>query len=173
MSGTGVALIGAGYWGARLARTLAAADDCSLLAVCDVDHARAGEVARLHGGVATTSTSEVMHDGAVGAVVIATPSATHEGLVASALDAGLHVLVEKPLASSSSAAARLGDLATANDLVVVCDQTYRFASAVATVRDAVAGPDFGPLESVQSTRTNHGHSQPDVDVFWDLAYHDL
>jgi predicted dehydrogenase len=173
MAGTGVALIGAGYWGTRLARTLAAADGCELRAVCDVDGVRAGEVARVHGGAATTSPTDVMRDRRIDAVVLTTPSATHEGLVAEALDAGVHVLIEKPLARTSAAAARLGERAAADDLVLMCDQTYRFAPAVATVRDAVAGAAFGPLESVESTRTNQDHSQPDLDVFWDLAYHDL
>src|SRR3954467_3698166 len=95
---TGVALVGAGYWGARLARTLAAADASELRAVCDLDAARARDVAHAHGGVATTSSTAVMFDDTIDAVVIATPSTTHADLVADALDAGRHVLVEKPLA---------------------------------------------------------------------------
>ena len=114
-----------------------------------------------------------MFDDAIGAVVIATPSATHDALVTEALDAGRHVLVAKPLAGSVAAARDVGIRADTAGLVVMCDQTYRFAAGAASVRDVIADPTFGTLTSVESTRTNAGHSQPDLDVFWDLAHHDL
>ena len=114
-----------------------------------------------------------MLDDGVDAVVLATPSATHEALVGEVLDVGRHVLVEKPLAGSPEAASCLAASARASDLVVMCDQTYRFAPASASVRELVTESTFGPLRMIESIRTNHGHGQPDVDVFWDLAYHDL
>jgi predicted dehydrogenase len=135
MAGTiGVALVGAGHWGRRLARTLAATDACALVAVCDIDTSRAREVSDAYGGVATGSSSAAMFDDAIDAVVIATPSATHDALVTEALDAGRHVLVAKPLAGSAAAAGGIGIHADTAGLVVMCDQTYRFAPGAASVR---------------------------------------
>src|SRR6478735_3119319 len=174
MAGTiGVALVGAGHWGRRLARTLAAADACALVAVCDIDPSRAREVSGAYGGVATSSSSAAMFDDAIVAVVVATPSATHDALVTEALDAGRHVLVAKPLAGSAAAARDIGTRADRAGLVVMCDQTYRFSPGAASVRAVITDPTFGTLASVESTRINDRHSQPDLDVFWDLAHHDL
>jgi predicted dehydrogenase len=170
---TRVALVGAGYWGSRLARNLAQDDGCELRFVCDLDATRARLTAATHASVATTSLDDVLADAQVDALVVATPAATHSPLVAAALDAGVHVLVEKPLAGSPVEVRDLADRAHAADRVVMCDQTYRFAAAVPAIRDIVSAPGFGALRTVESVRTNCGHDQPDLDVFWDLAYHDV
>jgi predicted dehydrogenase len=170
---TGVALVGAGYWGSRLARVLAASGGCRLIAVCDIDAVRAHEVADKYGAVRTTSwMAAVTHD-AVDAIVVATPATTHAALVTAALDASRHALVAKPLSCSSLDAARLGARADDLGLVLMCDQTYRFAPALTPIRKLLADPAFGRLQLVESQRINCGHDQPDVDVFWDLAFHDL
>jgi predicted dehydrogenase len=170
---TGVALVGAGYWGRRVARNLAAADGCELRMVCDPRADRARDVTEAFGGVAAGSLDEVLADDEVVAVVVATPASTHAQLVDEVLSASRHVLVEKPLAESVDVAARLATVADGRGLVLMCDQTYRFAPAVASIRDLLADPVFGPVVHVESSRTNLGHDQPDVDVFWDLAYHDV
>jgi predicted dehydrogenase len=173
MAGIGVALIGAGYWGSRLARNLAASPAGSLRWVCDVRPSRAGAVATPFGARATTSLDEVLADPAVDAVVVATPAQTHAGIAAACLEADRHLLVEKPFAGSAAAARVLADLAEARGLVVMCDHTYRFVPAVGVVRELLAADPLGALGSVESVRTNQDHGQPDVDVFWDLAHHDL
>ncbi|HEU5308224.1 MAG TPA: Gfo/Idh/MocA family oxidoreductase [Acidimicrobiia bacterium] len=170
---TGVALVGAGYWGQRLARNLASASGCELRVVCDHHAERARAVVDAFGGMPASSLTDALTDDAVGAVVLATPSATHASLVTEALASSRHVLVEKPLASCAADAALLAARAAERGLVVMCDQTYRFAPAVAAIGARLADPAFGPLMWVESCRTNRGHDQPDVDVFWDLAYHDL
>lgn len=170
---TGVALVGAGYWGRRIARNLVAADGCELRAVCDVDPARAREVAEVHGGVPMASLTAALSDATIDAVVVATPSSTHAALVNEAIGSSRHVLVEKPLAGTPGDAARLAARAADRGRVLMCDQTYRFAPAVVAIRELLADRAFGPVELIESRRTNQGHDQPDVDVFWDLAYHDL
>ncbi|MDQ1431922.1 MAG: hypothetical protein QOF40_2524 [Actinomycetota bacterium] len=174
MTGTArVALVGAGYWGSRLARNLAHDDGCELRYVCDLDATRARITAEARASRATTSIDEVLADRSVDALVVATPSATHAALVGEAIDAGLHVLVAKPLAGSGAAVLGLAQRAEAAEVVVMCDQTYRFAAAVPAIRAILSAPGFGPVRQVDSVRTNCGHEQPDLDVFWDLAYHDL
>jgi predicted dehydrogenase len=168
-----VALVGAGYWGSRLARNLAQADGCELRYVCDLDAARAHSTAEAYASRATTSLDDVLADASVDALVVATPAATHGALVAAAVEAGLHLLVEKPLAGSSAAVLGLAERAQGAGVIIMCDQTYRFAAAVPAIRDIVSAPDFGPVRQVDLVRTNCGHEQPDLDVFWDLAYHDV
>jgi predicted dehydrogenase len=141
--------------------------------VCDLQRASACEVGGPIGAAATTSLMDVLADSAVEAVVVATPASTHRDVVATCLETDRHVLVEKPLAHTANDAQGLGELARARGLVVMCDHTYRFAPAVQVVRDLIAAGMLGRLRSVDSVRANHNHGNSDVDVFWDLAHHDL
>jgi predicted dehydrogenase len=167
-----VALLGAGHWGSRLARNLAAAG-ADLRWVCDVEAARAFAVADRNGARATIALDEALDDPGVAAVAVATPAMTHAEIVRRALEAARHVLVEKPLAGSVGEAVALATLARERGLVVMCDHTYRFAPAVGVIRELIASGELGAIRAVDATRTNRNHAQPDIDVFWDLAHHDL
>jgi hypothetical protein len=95
------AVIGAGYWGPNLARNFKASPDWELAGIVDMDRAQAVRVSAAHGDVAVFESIEELLDGAdVDAVAIATPAHTHHGIGLTALRAGKHVLVEKPLADS-------------------------------------------------------------------------
>ncbi len=115
----------------------------------------------------------MLADPTVAAVAIATPAATHFDLIRAALEAGKHVLVEKPLTSSVSEAVKLAGLAERSGLVLMCDHTYCFTPAVRRIRELIRGGEIGELQFVDSVRINLGLVQPDVDVLWDLAPHDL
>src|SRR6516225_9312719 len=118
MSSTGLAVIGAGYWGPNLVRTALATPALQLEWLCDLDEERAKAVLGRYTTVkATASYEQVLADPAVGAVAIATPAATHFDLVRAALEAGKHVLVEKPLTSSVSDGRKLTELAERSGLV--------------------------------------------------------
>src|SRR6516162_6172845 len=112
MPSIGLAVIGAGYWGPNLVRTAIATPALELKWLCDLDEERARAVLGRYTTVrATASYERVLTDPAVNAVAIATPAATHFDLVRAALEAGKHVLVEKPLTSSLFEAEKLADLA--------------------------------------------------------------
>ena len=103
MSPIGLAVIGAGYWGPNLVRTALATPAIRLEWLCDLDAERARTVLGPYTTVrATDSWDAVLADKAVSAVAIATPAATHFDLVRAALEAGKHVLVEKPLTASAA-----------------------------------------------------------------------
>jgi predicted dehydrogenase len=174
MSPIGFAVIGAGYWGPNLVRTVLATPALQLEWLCDLDEQRARAVLGRYTTIeATTSYEQVLADPAVSAVAIATPAATHFDLVRAALEAGKHVLVEKPLTSSVSEAVKLADLAERSGLVLMCDHTYCYTPAVRRIRELVRGGEIGEVQYVDSVRINLGLVQPDVDVLWDLAPHDL
>jgi predicted dehydrogenase len=145
-----------------------------LVAVCDLDAARAHKVVGPRSTVeVVTSTTDLLARDDIDAVAIATPASTHARLAMAALDAGKHVLVEKPLAASSELARAMVDHAAARGRVLMVDHTFCYTPVVTKIRDLIAEGALGDVLFVDSVRINLGIVQPDVDVFWDLAPHDL
>ena len=170
----GLAVIGAGYWGPNLVRAARATPAFRLQWLCDRDLGRAQAALDAYTPVqATASYDQVLADPEVGAVAIATPAATHFDLVRAALEAGKHVLVEKPLTATVDEGAKLADLARRTGLVLMCDHTYCYTPVVRRIRELIASGEIGDVQFVDSVRVNLGLIQPDVDVLWDLAPHDL
>jgi predicted dehydrogenase len=169
-----MAVVGAGYWGPNLVRNVQAYSGARLRWVCDLDRDRAARVVGPYSTVAVTDTlDDVLDDRSVEAVMIATPARTHLELALACLDAGKHVLIEKPLASSLAEGQKLVAAGEERGLVVMCDHTYCYTPAVRRIRELVRGGQLGDVQYVDSVRINLGLVQPDVDVFWDLAPHDL
>lgn len=169
-----IAVIGAGYWGPNLARNFRASDAWELTAICDLDRERAQRVADAVGGVPITQRlDEVLADPLIDAVAVATPARTHHPIVLAALDAGKHVIVEKPLADERGRGVEMVRRARENGRVLMTDHTFCYTPAVLKIRELVAEGALGDILFVDSVRINLGLIQPDVDVFWDLAPHDL
>jgi predicted dehydrogenase len=174
MEPTGLAIVGAGYWGPNLVRTALATPAVRLEMICDLDKERARAAIGPRSTVQVTDSYEaVLADPDIDAVAIATPAATHFDLVLAALEAGKHVLVEKPLTPSVAEGRKLAELASSSGLVLMCDHTYCYTSAVQRIRQLVVSGEIGDVLFVDSVRINLGLVQPDVDVLWDLAPHDL
>jgi len=169
-----VGVIGYGYWGPNLVRNFVANPDCRVTIVCDRDSDRLGQVQALYPAVRlTVSAQELIDDPEVDAVVISTPVATHFPLALAALEAGKHVLVEKPISSTADQARRLIDEAGKRGLILMVDHTFVYTGAVRKLHELVRTEAFGPVRYYDSTRVNLGLFQPDVNVLWDLAVHDL
>jgi predicted dehydrogenase len=170
----GVALVGTGYWGPNLLRHLLASDDVDVHWVCDLSEDRARRAVGRYAQVeVTTSFDDVLADDRVDAVAIATPASTHATLALAAIDAGKHLLVEKPLASTLADGRRMAAAAAERGVVLMCDHVQCFSPAVQAMRDVVASGELGEIQYVDAVRINLGLIQPDVDVVWDLAPHDL
>lgn len=169
-----VAVVGAGYWGPNLARNFRASPDWELIAICDLDRARAEKLADSLGGVpAVTDLDQLLADPELDAVAIATPAGTHHPVVLAALRAGKHVVVEKPLADSRERGLEMVREADERGLVLMADHTYCYTPAVMKIRELIEEGQLGDILFIDSVRINLGLIQPDVDVFWDLAPHDL
>ncbi|MFN0088924.1 MAG: Gfo/Idh/MocA family protein [Acidimicrobiales bacterium] len=172
--GVTMAVIGAGYWGPNLVRNIAFDPSAELRWVCDLDAARAHKLASTFSGAqATAQIDQVLSDPLVDAVAIATPASTHAELAIRALRSGKHVLIEKPLASSAADAERMIAVAEEEGRVLMCDHTYCYTPAVRCIRQLIDAGELGDVLFVDSVRINLGLVQPDVNVIWDLAPHDL
>jgi predicted dehydrogenase len=170
----GIAVIGAGYWGPNLVRNAVQSRAMQLTAVCDVDLDRARTVVGDYLGVeATSDLAAILENPDVEAVAIATPAVTHVEVAMAAIDAGKHVLVEKPLASSYADGLALVRAAEERGVVLMCDHTYCYTPAVQRIRELVHSGMLGDIQFVDSVRINLGLVQRDVNVLWDLAPHDL
>jgi predicted dehydrogenase len=169
-----IGVVGLGYWGPNLVRVLADRTDVEVAWLCDQDPARVAQLGRRYPGVRTTTELDnVLSDPAVDAVVVATPVFTHYELGRRCLEAGKHVLVEKPLAPSSEAALEMIDLAREQELVLMCGHTFLYSPAVRTIRKLIDRDELGDLFFVSSSRVNLGLHQRDVSVIWDLGPHDF
>jgi predicted dehydrogenase len=169
-----IAVVGAGYWGPNLARNFRSSPDWELVAICDLDRDRAQRVSDQVGGVRVeTDLAVVLADDRIDAIAIATPARTHHDIACAALAAGKHVMVEKPLADTGDRGRAMVDAAASNGLVLMADHTYCYTPAVLKIRELIEEGALGDILFIDSTRINLGLIQPDVDVFWDLAPHDL
>jgi predicted dehydrogenase len=170
----GIGVIGYGYWGPNLVRNFADLASARVQVVSDRRPERLAAAARRYPGIRTTTDSaSLIADPSVDAVVIATPVFHHFDLAMQALREGKHVLVEKPIASSSEQASRMIDEAARRRLVLMVDHTFVYTSAVRAMRELVKGGDLGDVYYYDSVRINLGLFQHDVNVLWDLAVHDL
>ena len=136
MTPIGLAVIGAGYWGPNLVRTALATPGLRLKWLCDLDSGPSHDRARPkhHGTGHRILLTRSSSDPSVAAVAIATPADTHFNLVRAALEAGKHVLVEKPLTSCVADGEKLAALARRSGLVLMCDHTYCYTPAVQRIR---------------------------------------
>ena len=169
-----VGVIGYGYWGPNLVRNFLANPGTHVTMVADLDAGRRATIERMYPTITTVADAEaVIASDQVDAVVIATPLFTHHPLAKAALEAGKHVLVEKPLASSVAECEELERIAAANQLIVMVDHTFVYTGAVRKVRELVTAGRLGRVLYFDSVRINLGLFQPDFNVVWDLAPHDL
>jgi len=168
-----VGVIGYGHFGPNLARCLAATPGVSVTMVSDAREERLAIARRdLPGAWTTVDCTEPLTDPSIDAIVVATPVASHYELARMALRHGKHVLVEKPIAASSAETCRLIDEAARRRLVLMVDHTFVFSGAVRKMQELV-GDGVADVLYYDSVRANLGRVQPDVDVLWDLAVHDL
>jgi predicted dehydrogenase len=170
----GVAVVGAGYWGPNLVRNFQASSMFRLNWLCDLDEARARHVLGSYSTVRTTARlSDVLNDDGTDCLAVATPPGTHHDVATAAIEAGKHVLIEKPLAATYAEGRAMVQAAEQRDVVLMCDHTYCYTPAVGKIRELVHGGVLGDVHFVDSVRINLGLVQRDVDVLWDLAPHDL
>lgn len=169
-----VAVIGYGYWGPNLVRNFVENPDTEVVMVADMQSNNLERVTSRYPTIQTTTDADnLFNNKAVDAIAIATPVHTHYQLALKALQAGKHVLVEKPIASSSAEVQQLIDEAQKRNLTLMVDHTFVYTGAVRKISELVRSGEIGDVYYYDSTRINLGLFQHDVNVIWDLAVHDL
>jgi predicted dehydrogenase len=169
-----VGVVGCGYWGPNLIRNLRQSSECHLKVLCDMSESRLNHMRRLHPEVATTSRFEdILNDGELDAVVIATPVRAHYEMAKAALSVGKHVFIEKPMARTEAEADELVNLAERKGLVLMVGHTFLFSPAVRRMKEIIDAGDIGEVQYVSARRLNLGLFQKDINVAWDLAAHDI
>jgi predicted dehydrogenase len=170
----GVAVVGYGYWGPNLVRNFANTEGAQVIAVSDLDAAKLSSSKRRHPGIITTTEfRDLLTNSHIDAIVIATPVHTHFELALTALRAGKHVFVEKPLAQSSEQVSRLIEEADRRNLILMVDHTFLYTPAVQKIRQLVVDGSLGDIYYYNGIRASLGLFQSDVNVLWDLAVHDI
>jgi predicted dehydrogenase len=169
-----VAIIGFGYWGPNLVRNFSSVADCKVKYVCDFRAERLAVVNKQYTSVTTTNDFEaVLNDTEIDAVVIATPVFTHFDLAKKALLKGKNVLIEKPMTSTSAEAIELFELSKKMGKLLMVDHTFLYTGAVQKMKQLINDGSIGNVKYFDSTRINLGLFQPDINVLWDLAPHDI
>jgi predicted dehydrogenase len=166
-------VVGYGYWGPNLVRNVLERPELEFAGLCERDPERgAAFLSRYAGHPVCRHLNEILVDDTIDAVVVATPPRTHHGIVRAALEAGKHVLVEKPLATTSADAIDLIELAARTGRTLMPGHTFVYSPPVNKVKELIDANVLGEVYFVTSSRMNLGKYQPDG-VICDLAPHDL
>ena len=169
-----VAIIGYGYWGPNLVRNFNELENARILYCCDLREERLQEVKNKYPSIeVTTDYNEVLKSKKVDAVIIATPVTSHFSLAKQALLSGKHVWVEKPMTQNSREAKELIDLAREKGRIIFVDHVFLYTEPVKTVKKIIDSRKLGKIYFFDSVRINLGLFQPDTNVLWDLAPHDI
>ena len=171
--GIRVGVVGVGYWGSRHVRVLRSTTGAAAVVGVDQRFAQIGDGRREpeHGIAAYADLEDAL--ARVDAVVIATPPSSHAALALKAIAAGKHVLIEKPMATTTQQARRIVDAAAAAGVVLMPGHTFEHNAAVHKLRDLVREGQLGRLFYLDCARLNLGLYQSDVNVIFDLAPHDI
>ncbi|WP_033341351.1 Gfo/Idh/MocA family protein [Catenuloplanes japonicus] len=171
---SGVALIGFGYWGPNLARNLQNHAGARWRYLVELSPERAARAQQLYPQVKVVSDLDVvLNDPEVTAAIVATPAATHTPLTRRLLDAGKHVMVEKPLALSTEDAASLATQADAAGRVLMVGHVFEYVPAVLEMKKIIDAGEIGDLLYLHSQRLNLGRIQSDVNAFTSIGPHDV
>ena len=169
-----VGVVGCGYWGPNLIRNFRSLPGCNLKVICDTDLERLAALRRTYPDVLGETRYERMIRGnLLDAVVVATSVKHHFAMAKSALQAGKHVLVEKPMAATSGQCEELIDLARQRGLTLMVGHTFLYSPAVRKIKEIVDRGDLGRIRYICARRLNLGLCQKEINAAWDLAPHDI
>lgn len=169
-----IGLIGYGYWGRHLARNFYQYNGTKLVMCSDLLNDRLKEVNEFYPTVKTTNNyRDILNDPNISGVIIATPVEGHYAIAKEALDAGKHVLVEKPLTSNAKEAEELVKLAKERGKTLMVDHTFLYLAETEKIKELIKSGEMGDLYTLEMQRVSLGLFQRTVNVIQDLATHDI
>lgn len=169
-----IAVVGAGYWGINHVRVFARLPGAELARVCDPSDQRLALASTLAPNAQMgTDFEAVLADASIDAVVLATPAVLHAEQTVAALEAGKHVLVEKPLALNVADAERACAAAKAANRVLLVGHLMLYHPALERIKTMLDSGELGKLYYLYATRVNLGRLRRDENALWSFAPHDL
>jgi len=169
-----VGLIGFGYWGPNLAKNFSQINGVFLHSICEFKKEKAERIKEQYPLTCLVNNfKDIIINKEIDAVAIATPPATHFKLAKEALLSGKHVLVEKPLTTTSRHAEELIKIAQQNKLILMVGHTFEYNDAVLKLKELIKNGDIGDILYIYSQRLNLGILRQDINAWWNLAPHDI
>lgn len=167
-------LIGCGYWGPNILRAVIRQSDAEVVRVADMKSGRREFVKHEFPKIDVCADhGEILEDTSIDGVIVATPVTTHYGIGRQALEAGKHLLVEKPLARRAGEAHALANLAKQKGKILMAGHIFQYAPAVQAVARLCAQDGMRDIYYIDAVRMNMGPPRSEVDVLWDLGPHDV
>lgn len=169
-----IGIVGCGYWGPNLVRNFNTLEGSQVKIACDLDADRLAHMKSLYPTLETRSDYNlVVNSSEIDAIVVATPVRFHYEIAKASLEAGKHVFIEKPMASSVEECMELIEIAEERKLTILVGHTFIYSPAVRRIREIVSHGDLGEIQYISARRLNLGLFQTDINVTWDLAPHDI
>ena len=169
-----VGVIGCGYWGPNLIRNFRSLRDCRMKTMCDISEERLTHMKSLYPEVdAETDYNTLLKDPEIDAIALATAVRSHYPLAKSALEAGKHVFIEKPMATSAEECEELIALADEKGCALMVGHTFLYSPPIRKIKEIIENGDIGDIRYISARRLNLGLFQKDINVAWDLAPHDI
>lgn len=148
--------------------------ESNLKICCDLDQKKLDRMKSLfHDIETTTDLSKILSDDSIEAVAIATPVYTHADIAKLCLHHKKHVLIEKPMASTENECIELIRIAELNRRILMVGHTFEYTAAVNKAKEIIRNGELGEIHYISCSRLNLGLFQPDINVIWDLAPHDI
>src|SRR5579872_2259148 len=167
-----VGIIGLGYWGPNYVRNFLKITTAEISWICDLSENAIKNIYTFDPHLKTTKDyNDILKDTSVDCVAIATPPQTHYKIVKESLIANKHVIIAKPLATNVKDARELVALAKEKKRYLMGDLTFLYSSSVIEIKKQIHAGSIGQPLYYDSTRSNLGLIQKDVNVIWDLAPH--
>lgn len=169
-----IGVVGLGYWGPNLARNFDRLPGAQLAYCCDLSDANLAKAkAQFPDTITTTDVDLLLSDPTLDAMVVATSVPTHHELGRRALQAGKHVLIEKPMALRAADAEELVALAAAQDRLLMVGHLLEYHPGVRVVKNLLDEGALGRVLYVYANRLNLGKVRADENALWSLGPHDI
>lgn len=168
-----IAIIGSGYWGPNLLRNFVEIPNSEVVVVADLREDRLSQIKYRYPKIDITQNYRDIFSMGLDAVIVATPPSSHYKIAKECLQNNLHVLVEKPLTLNSRHAEELIEIADQKSRILMVGHTFEYNPAVRALKDIIDSGELGKICYVDSARLNLGLYNPELNVLWDLAPHDI
>jgi|SRR3989338_1711047 len=172
-----IGIIGVGRWGTNYLKTFNELENCSVKWVCsstqDTIKKALGKITAKSGLKATTNYKSILEDRNVDAVAIATSGSAHYKLTKEALEAGKHVLVEKPLAFSSQDVKKLIQLSGKNKRILMVGHLHRYNPGIRKLKEDIRKGIFGKINYLNLDHFGNGPIRTDMGAIWDFFPHSV